>query len=183
MDVFRYSLVAASAGATLGAMKTEQNSPSDSNGASSLPEFLEELAIGLVGTGYSRMSARVIAAIICSDLPEGPTQADLATMLGASPAAISTASRSLITAGMIRKVSIPGERADRYQLNHLAKAELAMITDNHRSLAEIYASGTQLFDEDSPVRQRLQAIRDYHVNFANATSAFAQFWSKDHPIS
>lgn len=134
-------------------------------------QFIEDLSIALATDGMSRMGARVLAAIICFHDPEGPTQADLANDLSASPAAISTATRELIATNHIKKVSLPRERADRYQLNDIAEATIDTIVTKNREIASVYKHGLELFPEGSAPYDIIKRNHDFHTKFATMAAA------------
>jgi DNA-binding transcriptional regulator GbsR (MarR family) len=75
----------------------------------------EHTAALLAAAGMPRMRARVLAALLAAP-PDGYTAAELVDRLGVSAAAVSGAVRFMQTLGVIRRVSRPGERRDRYQL-------------------------------------------------------------------
>lgn len=75
----------------------------------------EQAAAILTAAGMPRMPARVLMALVAAP-DEGYTAADLADRLGASAAAISGAVRYLQTLQVVRRVSMPGQRRDRYML-------------------------------------------------------------------
>ncbi|HEY5224298.1 MAG TPA: helix-turn-helix domain-containing protein [Microbacteriaceae bacterium] len=80
-----------------------------------LNEFAERSASLLAGAGFPRMPARVLMMLMISE-NGGFTARELADRLDASAAAISGAVRYLHTLTMVRRVSQPGSRRDRYEL-------------------------------------------------------------------
>jgi DNA-binding MarR family transcriptional regulator len=77
--------------------------------------FVEELgALGPL-VGIPRAMMRVIAWLVVCDPSEQSSQ-EIQTGLRLSPAAVSTATRELITAGMLERVSRPGDRHIYYRL-------------------------------------------------------------------
>jgi predicted transcriptional regulator len=77
--------------------------------------FVERFAIVLAGTGLARMPARVFAYALIDDA-DRYTATELAEALRVSPAAISTAVRDLVQAGLLGKQREPGDRTDTYVL-------------------------------------------------------------------
>jgi DNA-binding transcriptional regulator GbsR (MarR family) len=78
--------------------------------------FIERFALDLTDAGMARMPARVFAALLIDD--DGRlTAAELAELLGVSPAAISGAVRYLAHIGMVSRGREPGERRDHYQVS------------------------------------------------------------------
>jgi predicted ArsR family transcriptional regulator len=84
-----------------------------------LADYAERLAGLLTNAGFPRMPARVLMTLMVADT-DGLTASQLAERLNCSAAAISGAVRYLQTVGMVRRVSQPGRRRDRYELPHHA---------------------------------------------------------------
>ncbi|MDQ4491902.1 MarR family transcriptional regulator [Sinomonas sp. ASV486] len=99
---------AAAAGDPAGVVRPEA-------GMSRIPEAAEGSAAVMIAAGFPKMPARALMALVVSD--DGAlTAAELAEVLGASPAAVSGAVRYLQTVGFAHRVSQPGSRRDRYAL-------------------------------------------------------------------
>lgn len=75
---------------------------------------VEQSAALLTGAGFARMPARVLMTLLVAET--GLTAVELGETLGASAAAISGAVRYLQNLGLIRRVSSPGSRRDRYEM-------------------------------------------------------------------
>jgi DNA-binding transcriptional regulator GbsR (MarR family) len=78
-------------------------------------EAAEQTAALLASAGVPRMPSRVLAALLAAPA-DGYTAAELADRLGVSAAAVSGGVRYLQTLGVVRRISRPGERRDRYRL-------------------------------------------------------------------
>src|SRR5215203_3687069 len=77
--------------------------------------FVERFALTFSEAGVPRMPARVFVALLASD--DGRrTAAELAEMLGVSPAAVSNAVRYLQQVRLVAREREPGERRDHYRL-------------------------------------------------------------------
>src|SRR5215204_7683027 len=77
--------------------------------------FVERCALTLTEAGVPRMPARVFVALLISD--DGRlTAAELAEMLGVSPAAVSNAVRYLQQTRLVAREREPGERRDHYRI-------------------------------------------------------------------
>lgn len=79
-----------------------------------LTSAVEQSAALLTGAGFARMPARVLMTLLVAE--QGMTAVELGETLGASAAAISGAVRYLQNFGLIRRVSTPGSRRDRYEM-------------------------------------------------------------------
>ena len=74
----------------------------------------EEFGLLYEEMGGTRMAGRVSAWLLLSD-PPVQSLTEIAEALGVSKAAVSTAARSLLQAGLIERVSEPGRRGDSYR--------------------------------------------------------------------
>lgn len=79
-----------------------------------LSSAVEQSASLLTAAGFARMPSRVLMTLLVAE--SGMTAAELAASLGASAAAISGAVRYLQNFGLIRRISTPGSRRDRYEM-------------------------------------------------------------------
>ncbi len=84
----------------------------------------EQAASLLTAAGMARMPSRVMMALVGSP-DDGYTAAELAERLGVSAAAVSGAVRYLHSIHMIRRISRPGDRRDRYDLADDAWSDVA----------------------------------------------------------
>jgi DNA-binding transcriptional regulator GbsR (MarR family) len=83
--------------------------------AAGLAEAIESFSLIIEQFGLPRMAGRVFAAL--SLIEEGAaTQSELSDMLQASTGSVSTMTRLLEQLGFMERVSIPGDRRDRFQL-------------------------------------------------------------------
>lgn len=85
------------------------------HGSDALLWFVERFALILTDAGMERMAARVFSYVLAED-SDRYTAADLAEGLGVSRAAISTATRSLVQAGLLGKGREPGSRVDHFRV-------------------------------------------------------------------
>lgn len=79
---------------------------------SSTERFVEQMGLILESEHFPRIAGRLLGLIIASDEPR--TLDDLAEDLGVSKASISTNARTLADKGIVRRVSLPGDRRDLY---------------------------------------------------------------------
>lgn len=140
-------------------------------------QFIENLSIVLAESGMTRMGGRIMAAVICFPDPNGPTQADLAKIINASPAAISTTTRELISSGHLKKVSLPRERSDRYQNTDVVAATIENVVNQNQQISQAYRAGLALFPEDSHSYQTIKRNMDFHHQFATMAAAIPQMFS------
>lgn len=122
----------------------------------------ETLALGLVGAGMQRMSARVLAAFLFTDRPS-LTAGDLAEELGASAGSLSGAIKMVMQMGLIERVPVPGSRREHYRMRD--KAWTVLYSRQHAPIADILGSverGVEVVGP-GPARERLQYMRDFYV--------------------
>ncbi len=74
----------------------------------------EEFGLLFEEMGHTRMDGRISAWLLLSD-PPVQSLTEIADALGVSKASVSTASRSLLQAGMVERVGEPGRRGDSYR--------------------------------------------------------------------
>lgn len=102
--------------------------------------FVEEVGIVSERTGLPRMAGRILGWLLISEPPHQSTT-QLAEVLMASKASISTATRLLIQIGLIERLSIPGVRHDYFRIRsdawqHMIKRGLEDEIKMFRQLAE-----------------------------------------------
>ncbi|MEJ2288705.1 MAG: MarR family transcriptional regulator, partial [Deinococcales bacterium] len=71
--------------------------------------FIEEIGLAIEGQGLPRMAGRVLGALLVADPPEQSAD-ELVATLHASRSSVSTMTRLLEGAGLIERVSRPGDR-------------------------------------------------------------------------
>jgi DNA-binding transcriptional regulator GbsR (MarR family) len=128
-----------------------------------LAQIVEQLGLIFEGFGIPRMAGRIFGMMMTND-EEYATQAELADLLQASAGSISTMIRLLEQLGFVERVSIPGERRDRFRLSDdpLAKMTGRRIETMEKVLGLL--ADAQHSDEISPAAtQRLaRAEAFYH---------------------
>lgn len=123
--------------------------------------FVERFALNLAEAGMPRMPARVFAALLSAD--DGRrTAAELAALLGVSPAAISGAVRYLTQLRMASRQREPGERVDHYRVS--TETWYEAITRRDELLArwiQDLAEGVKAVGPDTPAGARLEETRAF----------------------
>jgi hypothetical protein len=77
--------------------------------------FVEDFATSWVSTNNSRMDGRVLALLIIVEEPF-LSSARIAELLRASTGAVSTATRSLVSVGFLKRHSVPGDRSHYFRV-------------------------------------------------------------------
>ncbi|WP_308466856.1 GbsR/MarR family transcriptional regulator [Rathayibacter soli] len=128
-----------------------------------LNEFAERSASLLAGAGFPRMPGRVLMMLMISETG-GFTARELADRLDASAAAISGAVRYLHTLAMVRRVSQPGSRRDRYELpQHSWYTNTLTQTRYYDAFTAIVPIGIAAAGApDEPAALRLKEMDDFY---------------------
>jgi DNA-binding transcriptional regulator GbsR (MarR family) len=143
--------------------------------------FIERFALDLTEAGMPRMPSRVLAAILSSE--DGRcTAAELAEMLGVSPAAISGALRYLLQVELISREREPGERRDHYRTSSDTWYEAvtrrdALLVRWEQDLAE----GIKAVGPDTPAGDRLEDIRRFYAFLRGELGRMLADWRKLRP--
>ena len=136
----------------------------------------EEAAAMIAGVGFPRMPGRVMMALIAAPA-EGYTAADLATRLGVSAAAVSGAVRYLQTIQVVRRVSRPEERRNRYVI--VPDTWYGLMTNNgpiyERLAAHIEAIGLAHAD-DHAARDRADEMAEFFRFMARRMPQLIDEW-------
>jgi DNA-binding transcriptional regulator GbsR (MarR family) len=137
------------------------NGPGTGRDEEAVRRFIERFALTLTESGMARMPARAFAAILTAD--DGRcTAADLAGLLGVSPAAVSGAVRYLIQLRLVRREREPGERRDHYRISSdtwyeaITRRE-AVVARWEQDLEE----GIKAVGPHTPAADRLEETRQF----------------------
>jgi len=140
--------------------------------------FVEESGLLFELVGLPRMAGRIFGWLLISNPPH-QSLGELAENLQASKGSISTMTRLLIQISLIERISLPGQRRDYFRIkpnawSHLAEQRLAQITA-FRQLAE---RGLKLFEDEDPLRQQLEEMRDIHAFWERELPALNDRWEE-----
>ncbi len=126
--------------------------------------FVEDVALYFEQRGpMPRMCGRIVGYLLICDPPE-QTAAQLASVLQASRGSISTATRQLVSAGLVQRVVKPGERRDYFRIDDegwgaTVLRALAELT----SFLDILQRGRHLMAGAPPEqRARLENVTDLY---------------------
>ena len=127
-------------------------------------KYIEEVGLKLEQSGMTRMSGRVLGALLVAD-PAEQSADELADMLQASRGSISTSTRYLIQLGFTERVSKPGERRDYFRNKPGAWMEMTRRgMEEARLYREMAERGLGLLESDDPeVRRGLEEMRDFYA--------------------
>jgi DNA-binding transcriptional regulator GbsR (MarR family) len=138
--------------------------------------FVERFALNLTEAGMPRMPARVFAAVLIAD--DGRrTAAELAGLLGVSPAAISGAVRYLIQLRLVSREREPGERVDHYRVSSDTWYEAITRRDEmvERWLQDL-EEGIKPVGPDTPAGARLEETRQFFEFLLNEVPQMLDRW-------
>ena len=143
-------------------------------------QYVEEVALGFERQGLFRMAGRVLGWLLICDPPE-QTFNQLAQVLQASKGSISAAMKFLVPAGLVERISRPGDRRDYYRCRPGAWAELARdqsrLYDEFRKLAQ---RGLELLGDAPAARwARLQDMHDFYAWLEREMPALWARWRRE----
>ncbi len=129
-------------------------------------EFVERMAQRLAQSGLPRMAGRMWAWLMICDPPE-QTAADVATHLRASRGSISGTARLLETAGLISRITKPGDRREWFRVPPSGMVSMMAsqqpVISAYRRLMD---DGLELLrDRPEHVRERLRETRRLYAFF------------------
>jgi DNA-binding transcriptional regulator GbsR (MarR family) len=128
-------------------------------------KYIEEVGMFLENQGMTRMAGRILGWLLIAEPPH-QSQQDLVDVLQASKGSISTNTRMLLHSGMIKRVSLPGDRKTYFAIPDglwidIMRASLAEVTH----MKNLATHGLQIMaDRPEQSKRRLQEMFDL-VNF------------------
>ncbi|GAB3562321.1 MarR family transcriptional regulator [Arthrobacter alkaliphilus] len=143
-------------------------------------EAAEQSAAILTAAGMPKMPARVLMALTVAE-DGGLTALELGDVLGVSAAAISGAVRYLQSLAIVRRVSRPGSRRDRYEVPPNAwLASFAQERPVYRALADLADSASNAIgDQTSTAALRLEEMASFYRFLDARLPGLMAEWEKD----
>jgi predicted transcriptional regulator len=144
-----------------------------------LLRFVERFAVALAGMGMQRMAARVFAYVLADDA-ERYTAAELASGLRVSPAAISGALRTLVSARLVGREREPGARVDTYRVydDDVWSAITIQRTQSVDPIEQLAAEGAQLLGRDTPGGRRMAETKEFYAFFRHRIKGLLDDWQE-----
>jgi DNA-binding transcriptional regulator GbsR (MarR family) len=142
-------------------------------------QFIEEVGLLFEQDGFPRMSGRIFGWLLISN-PPYQSPGELAEVLQASKASISTMTRLLIQIGVIERLSLPGQRRDYFQIkpnvwSDLTRKRLTQIT----AFRQVAERGLKLLEGRNPqLLQQLEEMRDLHAFFERELPLMIERWEQ-----
>jgi DNA-binding MarR family transcriptional regulator len=140
--------------------------------------FLERFALIMSDSGYPRMAARVLAALLIAD--DGRrTAAELADVLQVGPSAVSGAVKYLMRVGMVTRERDPGERRDHYRVDQAAWYRAAASSDEvFRRFEEGARDGAEVLGTDTPAGARMDETRRFFAFLRSEVPQLLHKWNE-----
>ena len=142
--------------------------------------YAEDFGLMFEGFGLPRMVGRVLGVLLISDPPELSAE-ELAEALQASRGSISSATRTLVTMGLVQRRTKRGERRDYFQMkrgawDELMRQELETLT-RFRRMAE---RGLDIANSDgAAARHNLEEMREFYSYWERELPAVLERWEQD----
>lgn len=139
--------------------------------------FVEKFALVLNDAGLPRMEARVFSYALADDA-DHYTAEELANGLGVSRAAISSATRSLVSGGLLGREREPGARVDTYRV---FDGDIWMMINQQRNpllkrFIDVLAEGIEALGTETEGGKRLLETRAYLKFMNDRLPALVEEW-------
>jgi DNA-binding transcriptional regulator GbsR (MarR family) len=141
--------------------------------------FVEDVGLLLERQGMPRMAGRIIGWLLICDPPH-QSASQLAQVLGASKASISTMTRLLIEMNLVEQVGVPGQRRDHFHIKPGAWDEVMRETLDEIVLGRQLADrGLELLGgKSAELKQRLREAHEVYAFFEEEYPALLERWEK-----
>ncbi|MFJ7156496.1 MarR family transcriptional regulator [Streptomyces sp. NPDC101118] len=158
---------------------TAAGAPAGTTPGGTADDLAERFTAILVGTGLSRMTARVLTSLYLTD-SGSLSAAELVRRLQVSPASVSKAIGELEQQELVRRERDPRTRRDRYVIDADAwfRGWMASARQN-TALAEFARGGAESLGADSGAGARLGEIGDFFDHVGRAMVRAAEEWRRE----
>jgi DNA-binding transcriptional regulator GbsR (MarR family) len=139
-------------------------------------QFIERFTALLVQTGFPRTPARIFVALLTAD-SSSFTAAELASLLGTSPASVSGGARYLTQVGLVTAEGEPGSRRQHYRMSVHVWEDIVGLRDRQfsRWAAEL-TTGVAILGPESPAGQRMaETVRYFEFISAEIADLLARW--------
>lgn len=142
-----------------------------------LNHLYEEMGLLMEQAGGSRMMGRVLGYLLVCE-PAEASAAALSRALQASAGSISTISRQLVAAGLVERVSFPGDRKTYFRFREGSQADMLMARAALLSMfKEVADRGLAALEEEPEERRaRLRGFRDFYAFMAEQIPELVGRW-------
>ena len=126
-------------------------------------QYAEEASVVLAGMGMPPAYGKLFGWLLICDPPQ-QTSAQLTVALGLSKGSVSTGTRMLENAGLIRRVPVRGQRGYAYEAIPDGLVMAASEPSKFRAFRELMARGLELVGgRDAPAADRLRLTHDFYA--------------------
>ncbi|MGI9050175.1 MAG: GbsR/MarR family transcriptional regulator [Rubrobacteraceae bacterium] len=142
--------------------------------------YAEDFGLMFEGFGLTRMVGRVLGVLLISEDSELSAE-ELADALQASRGSISSATRTLVTMGLVQRRTKRGERRDYFRMkpgawDELMRHELESLS-RFRRMAE---RGLDIASSNgADARRNLEEMRDFYAYWEKKLPAVLDQWKED----
>lgn len=141
--------------------------------------YIEESGILFEQLGMTRMAGRVFGLLVISDR-ESLSFDQICEILDASKGSISGTTKQLAQTGLIRPVTLPGDRKTYYrvtemELGDLIKSKMQMFS----KLSRLLASGKLLKEQDDDLSQWLLEASTFYSWIGDEMDKVIDKWHKE----
>lgn len=143
--------------------------------------FVEDVGVYMENAGLLRMAGRIVGWLMICD-PAEQSADDLARVLRASKGSISTATRLLVQAQLIDRVSLPGQRRDYFRMRPDGWVErMVSATASITAFRRLLERGLSAVGDDPARRDRLTGSHEFYTWLEREFPLFLRRWQRDHP--
>lgn len=140
--------------------------------------FIERFTGLLTLSGFPRTPARIFVAMLTSDSSQ-QTAAELAELLQASPASVSSGARYLLQVGLIAADGEPGSRRLHYRMSEDVWQDIVRLRDRQfTSWAAELRLGIDVLGSDSPAGTRMAETVGYFEFISSEMSGLLARWDE-----
>ena len=141
-------------------------------------EWIERTGLAVERLGASRTLGRLFGLLLVAECPLSLD--DMAEQLRVSKASISTNARLCEQLGMVRRISLPGDRRDYYEMRPGSfERMLAARMQVLQQMIDLADEGLAAVGPDSPAaRSRLTEMRDFYQWTGMEMAAILAQWQK-----
>lgn len=144
-----------------------------------IDRFIEESGVRLeLDAGAPRMVGRVLGWLLVCD-PAEQSAAEIAERLQASKGSISTATRVLLTIGLVERVRLPGERFDRFRARPEVWDEFLWREEQFTEPRRVFKLGLDALPAQHPARERLEELDAMHAWWAERIPKLREEYLRD----
>jgi len=142
-------------------------------------QYVEQAAVALEGMGFPRSWGKLLGWLLICDPPQ-QSSVELAAALDLSAGSVSSGTRMLENAGLIRRVAAPGRRGKVYEMTDDAFIRAAR-SDSFQRFRELMDDGLALVgDPGSPRAQRVRKARDLYAFLEREVPALFERFETEH---